>query len=90
MANETRDLIVRTLRTRGKCTIKELAEAASVSPVSVRHHLSNLQVQCGVLYLSFAHHTELDDVEAKLRILNLAQRGADFLALLRVCRVNLP
>ena len=45
MANETRDLIVRTMRTQGKCTIKELAEAASVSPISVRHHLSNLQVK---------------------------------------------
>ena len=45
MANETRDVIVRTLRTQGKCTIKELADAASVSPVSVRHHISNLQVQ---------------------------------------------
>jgi predicted ArsR family transcriptional regulator len=33
------------MRTQGKCTVKELADAASVSPVSVRHHLSNLQVQ---------------------------------------------
>jgi predicted ArsR family transcriptional regulator len=36
---------VRTIRIQGKCTVKELAEAASVSPVSVRHHLSSLQAQ---------------------------------------------
>ncbi len=45
MAKPTRDVIVRTMRTQGKCTVKELADAASVSPVSVRHHLANLQAQ---------------------------------------------
>lgn len=34
---------MRTLKARGKCTVNELAEAADVSPVSVRHHLTNLQ-----------------------------------------------
>jgi len=43
MASPTRDLVLRTLRARGKCTIRELASAAEVSPVSVRHHLSALQ-----------------------------------------------
>jgi DeoR family suf operon transcriptional repressor len=38
----TRDVILRTIRTQGTCTVKELAEAADISPVSVRHHLSNL------------------------------------------------
>lgn len=42
MSSSTKDTILRTLRTQGKCTVKELAEAASISPVSVRHHLSNL------------------------------------------------
>jgi predicted ArsR family transcriptional regulator len=28
---------------QGKCTVKELAEAADISPISVRHHLANLQ-----------------------------------------------
>jgi predicted ArsR family transcriptional regulator len=42
MASETRDSILRTLRSRGGCTVKELAEAAGISPISVRHHLSNL------------------------------------------------
>ncbi|HLE03665.1 MAG TPA: ArsR family transcriptional regulator [Anaerolineales bacterium] len=43
MASPTRDLVLRTLRARGKSTIRELAGAASVSPVSIRHHLSALQ-----------------------------------------------
>lgn len=43
MASPTRDLVLRTLRARGKCTIRELASEAGVSPVSVRHHLSALQ-----------------------------------------------
>jgi DeoR family suf operon transcriptional repressor len=43
MAKSTRDIILRTLRKQGKCTVKDLAKAAKVSPVSVRHHLSNLE-----------------------------------------------
>jgi predicted ArsR family transcriptional regulator len=43
MATQTRDVILRTLRSKGKCDIKQLAEAAGVSPVSVRHHIANLQ-----------------------------------------------
>ncbi len=31
------------MRSRGKCTVKDLADAAGISPVSVRHHLSNMQ-----------------------------------------------
>jgi predicted ArsR family transcriptional regulator len=45
MNHSTRDLILRTLRARAKCTVKELADAARISPVSVRHHLSNLQAE---------------------------------------------
>lgn len=43
MASPTRDLVLRTLRARGNCTVRQLADAAGVSPVSVRHHLSSLQ-----------------------------------------------
>lgn len=43
--NQTRDTILRTLRARGKCSVNALAEASGVSPVSVRHHLSNLQAE---------------------------------------------
>lgn len=43
--NQTRDTILRTLRARGKCSVNALAETSGVSPVSVRHHLSNLQAE---------------------------------------------
>jgi DeoR family suf operon transcriptional repressor len=42
MSTPTKDIILRTLRARGKCSVNELADAAGVSPVSVRHHLANL------------------------------------------------
>jgi DeoR family suf operon transcriptional repressor len=45
MSSVTRDRIMRTLRLRGKCTVNDLAEASGVSPVSVRHHLANLQAE---------------------------------------------
>jgi DeoR family suf operon transcriptional repressor len=45
MANPTHDLILRTLRARGKCTVQELADTAGVYPVSVRHHMANLQAE---------------------------------------------
>lgn len=45
MTTPTREIILRTMRTHGKCTVKDLAEAADVSPVSVRHHLSSLQAE---------------------------------------------
>lgn len=45
MATGTRDTIFRTLRIRGRCTVNDLAEASGVSPVSVRHHLANLQAE---------------------------------------------
>lgn len=45
MTTPTRDTILRTLRSRGRCTVNDLAEASGVSPVSVRHHLANLQAE---------------------------------------------
>ena len=45
MGSSTKETILKTLRMQGKCTVKELAEAAEISPISVRHHLSNLQVE---------------------------------------------
>jgi predicted ArsR family transcriptional regulator len=45
MSHSTREIILRTLRSHEQCTVKELADAAGVSPVSVRHHLSNLQAE---------------------------------------------
>jgi len=45
MASPTREVIVRTLKAQGKCTVNDLADAAEVSPVSVRHHITALQAQ---------------------------------------------
>jgi predicted ArsR family transcriptional regulator len=45
MGSPTREVIVRTLKAQGKCTVTDLADAAEVSPVSVRHHITALQAQ---------------------------------------------
>lgn len=39
----TRDIILHTIKLRHQATVNELAEAADVSPVTVRHHLNSLQ-----------------------------------------------
>ena len=44
MTSATRDTILHSLQTQGQCTVKELAEIVGISPVSVRHHLAQLQV----------------------------------------------
>ena len=39
----TRDLVMKTLLTRQRCTINELAEAVGINPISVRHHVTKLE-----------------------------------------------
>ncbi len=39
----TRDIILHTLKVRGQAKVEDLAEAADISPVTVRHHLNALQ-----------------------------------------------
>jgi DeoR family suf operon transcriptional repressor len=41
----TRDKILQTLLRQPRRTIIELAEAVGINPISVRHHLTNLQVE---------------------------------------------
>jgi DeoR family suf operon transcriptional repressor len=41
----TRDRILQTLLHKPRTTINELAAAVGINPISVRHHLSNLQVE---------------------------------------------
>jgi len=41
----TRDRILQTLLRRPRTTINELAESVGINPISVRHHLTNLQVE---------------------------------------------
>ena len=41
----TRDLILHALKSSAQCNIESLAEAADVSPITVRHHLNVLQAE---------------------------------------------
>jgi DeoR family transcriptional regulator, suf operon transcriptional repressor len=41
----TKDRILQTLLRHPKITINELAEAVEINPISVRHHLTNLQIE---------------------------------------------
>ncbi|MGZ9225153.1 MAG: helix-turn-helix transcriptional regulator [Anaerolineales bacterium] len=41
----TKDKILQTLLRRPKITINNLAEAVGINPISVRHHLTNLQME---------------------------------------------
>src|SRR3990170_4934411 len=41
----TKDKILQTLLRKPKVTINELAEAMGINPISVRHHLTNLQLE---------------------------------------------
>jgi len=55
MKQKTRDEIIAILRERGSCTVNDLAEAAGISPVSVRHHLTSLQAAQLVTYVQERH-----------------------------------
>lgn len=39
----TRENVLRTLLTRQRCTINELADAVGINPISVRHHVTKLE-----------------------------------------------
>jgi len=41
----TRDKILRTLLKKPRSTINDLAEVVGINPISVRHHLTNLQME---------------------------------------------
>lgn len=41
----TKDLILETIKASRQAKVEDLAEAASVSPVTVRHHLNSLQAE---------------------------------------------
>lgn len=42
-SKSTREKVLKTLLTRERCTINELAEAVDINPISVRHHITRLQ-----------------------------------------------
>jgi predicted ArsR family transcriptional regulator len=41
----TREKLFNTLRTKGRSTVAELADALQITPVAVRHHLATLQAE---------------------------------------------
>ena len=43
--SSTRDRILQTLLRQPRRTINDLAEAVGINPISVRHHLTSLQVE---------------------------------------------
>ncbi len=43
--NSTRDKILKTLLRKPRSTINEMAETVGINPISVRHHLTNLQME---------------------------------------------
>jgi DeoR family suf operon transcriptional repressor len=51
----TRDRILQILLRQPRRTITELAEAVGINPISVRHHLANLQVESLVSYEEERH-----------------------------------
>ena len=51
----TRDRILQTLLRQPRRTITELADAVGINPISVRHHLTNLQVEGLVGYEEERH-----------------------------------
>jgi DeoR family suf operon transcriptional repressor len=55
MMNSTRDRILQTLLRQPRTTINALAEAVGINPISVRHHLTNLQVEGLVSYEEERH-----------------------------------
>jgi DeoR family suf operon transcriptional repressor len=43
--SSTRDLVLRTLLTKPRCTINDLADKVGISPISVRHHIASLEAE---------------------------------------------
>ena len=41
----TRENVLRTLLTRQRCTINDLADAVGINPISVRHHVTKLEAE---------------------------------------------
>ena len=41
--SSTRELVLKTLLIKQRCTINDLAEAVGINPISVRHHVTKLE-----------------------------------------------
>lgn len=52
---DTRDRVLQTILNNPRCTINELAEAVGINPISIRHHITNLQAEGLVNYEDERH-----------------------------------
>lgn len=53
--SNTRDLVLKELLNRGRCTINDLAAAVGINPISVRHHIARLEADNLVASMSERH-----------------------------------
>ncbi len=68
----TRELVLKTLLTRQRCTINQLAEAVGINPVSVRHHVTKLEARGMV-----ASEEERHGVGRPRRLYYLTEKGME-------------
>ncbi|MFN2173788.1 MAG: helix-turn-helix transcriptional regulator [Candidatus Promineifilaceae bacterium] len=68
----TRDTILHTIKAHPKSNVDELAEAAGVSPVTVRHHLNALQADGLIVF-----HTVRRKVGRPYYVYSLSEKGQE-------------
>jgi len=68
----TRERVLKTLLTRQRCTINELADAVGINPISVRHHIAKLEAD-GVV----ASEEERHGVGRPRRVYFLTEKGLE-------------
>jgi len=68
----TRENVLRTLLTRQRCTINDLADAVGINPISVRHHVTRLEA-AGLV----ASEEERHGVGRPRRVYYLTEKGME-------------
>lgn len=79
----TRDIILHTIKIAPQSTVEELAEAADISPVTVRHHLNALQAD-GVIEISSVRRK----VGRPYYVYSLSERGQELFPMRYVRLIN--
>ena len=72
LSKTTRERVLQTLLRQHRCTINDLAEAVSINPISVRHHISRLEAE-GLVESSEERH----GVGRPRRLYSLTERGLE-------------
>jgi len=70
--SSTRENVLRTLLTRQHCTIKDLAKAVGINPISVRHHVTRLEMD-GLVTSKEERH----GVGRPRRVYSLTEKGME-------------